>query len=76
MKCVICKHGETTQGLTSVALERGNATLVFKSVPAFICENCGEEYIDQSVTRQLLAVSEQSALTGVQVDIRQYSPQP
>lgn len=46
MKCVICKHGETRPGMTTVTLERGGATLVVKGVPARICGNCGEAYVD------------------------------
>lgn len=34
MKCVICKHGETQVGTTTVTLERGGLTLVVKAVPA------------------------------------------
>lgn len=39
MKCVICKHGETRPGKTTVTLERGGATIVVKGVPAWICDN-------------------------------------
>ncbi len=45
MKCVICRHGELTDGSTTVILERGEATLIFKEVPARVCDNCGEEYV-------------------------------
>jgi len=73
MKCMICKHGETKLGKSTVILERNNMTLVFKGVPANICENCGEEYIDEKTTGFLLKKAEESALAGVQVDIRQYN---
>jgi len=33
MTCVICKHGETTQGTTTVTLEKDGSTIVFKEVP-------------------------------------------
>ncbi|MBV8362877.1 MAG: YgiT-type zinc finger protein, partial [Deltaproteobacteria bacterium] len=36
MKCVVCKHGDTRPGSTTVTLERGGGTLVVKSVPARI----------------------------------------
>jgi YgiT-type zinc finger domain-containing protein len=42
MKCVICKHGETTPGSTTVTLEKASSTIVFKGVPALICDQCGE----------------------------------
>jgi YgiT-type zinc finger domain-containing protein len=42
MRCLICKHGETRRGVASVALQKNGATIVVRSVPAQICDNCGE----------------------------------
>ena len=72
MKCVICKHGETRPGTATVTLERDNLTLVVKAVPALVCENCGEEYVDEQTTVRLLRTAEEAAQASVQVDIRQY----
>jgi len=72
MKCVICKHGETKKGRISVTLERDGMTLVFKEVPAQVCSNCGEEYVDEEITSRLLKTAEESLSSGVMVDIRQY----
>ena len=72
IKCVICKHGETRSGTATVTLSREQLTLVVKGVPAQVCENCGEEYIDEDTTRQLLQVAEEGAQSGIQVDVRQY----
>jgi YgiT-type zinc finger domain-containing protein len=58
MKCPICKNGMTRAGFASVTLERSGVTLVFKCVPAQVCDNCGEEYIDEDITRVLLAEGE------------------
>lgn len=74
MKCVICKHGETHPGETTVTLERGGATLVVKRVPAQICDNCEEAYVDEEITRRLLATAEEALRSGVQVDVREFSP--
>jgi YgiT-type zinc finger domain-containing protein len=73
MKCVICKHGETRSGTTTVTLERGGATIVIKSVPAQICDNCGEAYVDEAITRQLLEIADEALRTGVQVDVREFA---
>lgn len=72
MKCVICKHGETQPGTTTVTLEREGMTLVFKNVPAQVCENCGEAYLDEATTARLLATAKDAAHAGVQVDVREY----
>lgn len=73
MKCVICKDGETKAGMATVTLEREAATVVFKSVPAQVCENCGEEYVDDETAAHLLAIFEQSLKAGVTVDVRHYA---
>jgi YgiT-type zinc finger domain-containing protein len=72
MKCVICKHGDTGPGKTTVTLERGSATLVVKSVPAQICDNCGEAYVDEDITRRLIGTAEEAFRAGVQVDVREF----
>lgn len=74
MKCVVCKKGETKLGKTTVTLEKNGATLVFKGVPARVCANCGEEYVDEEITAALLKSAGEAARSGVQVEIRQYTP--
>jgi len=72
MKCVICKHGETEPGTTTMTLERDSLTLVVKGVPAQVCENCGEAYLDEETTRRLLETAETEAQAGAQVEVREY----
>jgi YgiT-type zinc finger domain-containing protein len=69
---MICKHGETKEGTTTVTLEKDGSTIVFKEVPAHICDNCGEKYIDDSVTKELLKKAREIVKNGVEVDIRKY----
>jgi len=73
MKCVICKHGETRLGTATVTLSRDELTLVVKGVPAFACENCGEEYVEEETSKQLLGTAKEAARAGVQVDVRQHT---
>lgn len=72
MKCLICKQAETQLGVTTVTLERGGLTMVVKDVPAQVCPNCGEAYVDETTTAQLLKTAEQMANAGALVDVRQY----
>jgi YgiT-type zinc finger domain-containing protein len=73
MRCVICKHGETRPGKTTVTLERSGVTLVVKSVPAQICDKCGEAYVDEDITRQLLGTADEALRAGVQVNVREFA---
>lgn len=72
MKCPICRQGETRDGTVTITLERDGMTFVVKSVPALVCGNCGEEYVDEDTTAKLLRQAEEAARGGVQVDIREY----
>lgn len=73
MRCIICKHGDTDLGVTTVTLEKGGATIVFKNVPAHICQNCGEKYVDDAIVKELLKQAEEIYKSGAQVDIRDYT---
>jgi len=72
MRCVICKQAETRPGKTTVTLERDGTTLVVKGVPADVCANCGEQYLDEETTAQLLQTAVEAARARVQVDVREY----
>ncbi len=69
---MICKHGETKDGFTTITLEKNGATLVFKNVPALICDNCGEKYLADNITKDLLFRAKEIVKSGVEVDIRDY----
>lgn len=73
MKCAICKHGDTRPGHATVTLERGGATVVFRKVPAEICDNCGEEYVGEETSRELLDAFDSAVRTGVVVDVRLFT---
>jgi len=73
MKCMICKHGSTLKGFTTVTFERDNSTIIFKHVPALVCENCGEKYIEDTTTRELLQKADEIQKSGAVVDIREYN---
>jgi YgiT-type zinc finger domain-containing protein len=72
-RCVICKNGKTRPGRATVTLEREGTTLIVRGVPAEICENCGEEYVDESAATSLLKTAEEAARAGAHVDIREFA---
>ncbi|MGM3304701.1 type II toxin-antitoxin system MqsA family antitoxin [Anabaena sp. WFMT] len=73
MKCVICKHGETKPGLVTVTLERDKCIIVLKKVPAEICDNCGEYYLSDTVTEQVLEKAELAINNGAELEIIRYA---
>ena len=73
MKYAICKQGELRPGPATVTLTKDALTLVVKDVPALVCSNCGEEYVDKETTASLLRTANEAARAGVQVDVRNYT---
>jgi YgiT-type zinc finger domain-containing protein len=74
MNCIICKNGATKEGRTTITFDRDGPTLVVKDVPAQVCSNCGEEYVDEHVAYEILTMAERMAKNGAQVDVRRYVP--
>ena len=73
MKCAICKQGELHPGPATVTLTKDGLTRVVKEVPALVCGNCGEEYVDKETTARLLKTATDAARAGVEVDVRTYT---
>lgn len=72
MKCVICRNGSTKSGTANLTIFRDAMTLVVKNIPADVCDNCGEEYVDEIVVARLEVLAEEASKAGVQVDVREY----
>lgn len=73
MKCVLCKQGETRPGQVTVTLQRGETTVIFKGVPADVCENCGEYYLSEKIAKQVMRRAEESAESGAEVEILRFA---
>ena len=73
MKCVICKTGETEPGGVTVTLQRGETTVLIKDTPADVCQNCGEYYLDEAVTRKVYGQAEQAVRRHTEVEILRYA---
>lgn len=73
MRCVICRHGETKPGEATVTLQRGATTVIIKGVPADVCDNCGEYYLSDSITKRTLEMAEDAVRKGVEVEILRFA---
>jgi YgiT-type zinc finger domain-containing protein len=73
MTCVICKSGETAPGMATVVLQRGEAIIVIKLVPAEICDTCGEYYLSEETTRRVLALAESAVAQGAEIEVLRFA---
>ncbi|MDD5329332.1 MAG: type II toxin-antitoxin system MqsA family antitoxin [Sulfuricella sp.] len=73
MNCVICKHGTTQPGFVTVTLERDGSTIIVRNVPAEVCDNCGEYYLSEAVTDQVLSRADTAIRNGAEVEILRFA---
>ena len=73
MKCVICKTGEMAPGEVTVTLQRGGVVVVIKHVPARVCEDCGEYYLDESVAQRVYAQAQGAVERHAEVERLRYA---
>lgn len=74
MNCIVCHHGQTRPGTTTVTFHNEGQTVVVNEVPAEVCENCGEAYVDEDVTTQVLAIAADARRAHAQVLVRDFAP--
>ena len=72
MLCVVCKHGETAPGTTTVTVDRNNVVIVLRHVPADICQNCGADYTRGDVMSTIEHIVETATNAGALVEVREY----
>ncbi len=72
MICVICKNGETASGFVTVTLQRQGTTVIFKNVPAQVCNNCGEYFLDEKITERLTTQAQNAVKNGAEVEILRF----
>jgi len=73
MKCVICKNATTNPVTINAVLQRNSCTIIFKDVPAEVCENWGEYYLNEYVTAKILLRAEEAIKNGAEVEILRYA---
>ena len=73
MRCILCKQGNTKSGMVTVTLQRGYTTVIIKGVPAQVCENCGEYYLNDEITERVLSMAEEAVKKNVEVEILRFA---
>jgi len=73
MRCILCKQGNTKSGMVTVTLQRGDTIVIIKGVPAQVCENCGEYYLNDEITERVLSMAEEAVKKNVEVEILRFA---
>jgi YgiT-type zinc finger domain-containing protein len=65
LRCAVCKNGETKPGKSVINITDDKSVFIFKNVPAKICHDCSEEYIDEEAVKLLLQTVHDSIKKGI-----------
>ena len=72
MSCPLCK-GNMVSGTTILPFDmKDGRVIVVLNVPALICEQCGEEYVDIKVTRNVEEILNRAERDGLSMGFVEY----
>ncbi len=69
MECVICKNGTTIKGKVTITFEKKEAIIVIKDVPANICNNCENYFLDSDIAKKVLAKANEELNKGALFEV-------
>jgi YgiT-type zinc finger domain-containing protein len=73
MICLICRQSQLVPGFTTVKLDHEEINLTVRGVPAGLCPNCGDAYLDEKVATRLLQIMKRSIESGEPMEFLEYS---
>ncbi|MBW1768905.1 MAG: type II toxin-antitoxin system MqsA family antitoxin [Deltaproteobacteria bacterium] len=72
-RCPLCK-GEKNHGITTYSADLGFGVVVVRDVPARICNQCGEEWIEPNVAEELERIVNTARHARCQVEVVSFQP--
>ncbi|MDX2190042.1 MAG: type II toxin-antitoxin system MqsA family antitoxin [Bacteroidota bacterium] len=69
MECVVCKNGNMVEGSTTITFEKEGQIVLFKNVPALVCQNCGHFTITEEQTEIILSRANNSIKSGAELEV-------
>ena len=73
MICVVCREAQTVSGFSSISFERDEFRAVVHQIPAQVCPACGESFLDEETTADLLKRVEQILEEGELDVVHEYA---
>ena len=73
MKCVLCRNGETQNGETLFTISQDRVAVIVKNVPAQVCPNCGEAYVDDVTASRIFNQAEELVKSDNEVEILHFA---
>lgn len=70
--CPLC-GGEKIKGSTTFTADLGSGVVVVRRVPATVCNQCGADWIEDRVAKQLEDIVDDARKKGLQVEVTSFS---
>ena len=72
MLCVLCK-GEVKSGRVNFPVDEEGNFILIKGVPAQICEQCGEFFLEDDVAEAIEEIVKNAKRSNVEVEILKFA---
>ena len=70
-KCPVC-GGKRKNGKTTFTAEFGSGVVVVRNVPATVCTQCGEDWLNDAIAKRLEAMVTQAKKSGRQIEVTDF----
>jgi len=70
-RCAIC-GGNTRPGVTTFTVDLQSGVVVVRGVPALVCTQCGEAWLEEPVVAKLETIVEDARLRRVVVEVTEW----
>jgi len=67
-KCPLCA-GKVEAGKTTFTVDLTSGVVMVRNVPAFVCNQCGEEWIDDPIAVKLEAIAARAKAQNTQIEV-------
>ena len=67
-KCPLCS-GKVELGKTTFTIDITSGVVVVRNVPAFVCHQCGEEWLEDAISIQLEAIAARAKAQNTQIEV-------
>jgi len=72
MNCVMCK-GSLEKGLINYPVDVESQFLLIKDVPALVCNQCGEYFLDDDIYAKIEGVIESAKKSNVEIEVLRFA---
>ena len=67
------RGGEKVKGTTTFTGDLGSGVVVVRAVPATLCNQCGADWIEDQVAKQLEEIVDDARKRGLQVEVTSFT---